>query len=101
MVSGPFFSGRPIDVFPVPDFDDVHDQLVLFDSIDDSVLALSNSEALASRQFLGARWSRVIFQPLDSTHDALAVSLVWDGPELFDSQSFYDQLISTHCASGP
>jgi hypothetical protein len=42
----------PIHVSPVPDFDDVHDQLVLFDSIDDTVLALANPVALASGQFL-------------------------------------------------
>jgi hypothetical protein len=68
-----------IDILAVADFNDVYDELVVFNSVHDAILTLTNSIAAVAREFLTSRRARVISELLDPLYDALAILLPGNG----------------------
>lgn len=71
-----------IDILAMTDLDDVYDEFVVFDSVDDSILALADSIAVMARKLLASRGTGLVAELPDPFYDALAILFPWDGLDL-------------------
>ncbi len=90
-----------IDVLAMTDLDDIYDEFVVFDSVDDSILALADSIAVMTGKFLAPRGTGLVAELLDSFYDALAILFPWDGLDLLHGRGLNQNPILPHCVSGP
>ena len=77
-----------IDVLSVADFHDVYDESVIFNSVDDAILALTDSKAILTGEFLTPHGARVVAELLDPLYDSLAVLLSGNGFDLLHRRGF-------------
>ena len=92
---------RAIDILAVADFDDVYDELVVFNSIHDSILPLADSIAVLTGQLLTSHRAGVVPELLDPLYDALTILFPGNGLDLLHRRGFCQNPISSHYASDP
>jgi len=90
-----------IDILAVADFDGIYDELVFFDSVHDSILALTDSIAILAGELLTPRRARVVSELLDPLYDALANLFSGNGLDLLHGRGFDQNPISSHYVSSP
>ncbi len=90
-----------IDVLAVADFDDEYDESVIFNSVHDAILALTDSIAILSGEFLASHGAGIVFESLDSLYDALTIRFSGNGLDLLHSRGFDQNPISSHYVSSP
>lgn len=67
------------DVLAVAHLDDVYDESVIFNSVHDAVLALTDSIAILAGELLTPHRSRVVAELPDPLYDSLAILLSGNG----------------------
>ena len=68
----------------MPDLDDLHDQVLIFDDIKDAVSSLPHPVLILPGYFFAAEWTRVLSQLADALDHPLAIPLQRDGFDVFD-----------------
>lgn len=90
-----------IDALSMANLDDVHDEPVVFNSVHDAVLALTDSIAILAGELLATRRARVVTELRDPPYDTLAVLLAGNGLDLLHGRGFDQNPISSHYVSVP
>jgi len=83
------------------DLDDIDDELVVFDSVHDSILPLADSIAVMTRKFLTPHGTGFVAEPFDSSYDPLAILFPWDGLDVLHGRGLNQNPILPHYVSGP
>jgi hypothetical protein len=65
------------------DLDHLHDEVTVYDRVDDPVYPLSDTISIQSRELLGALGTRGLGEILDAYDDPLSVLLGGNGVDLF------------------
>ena len=91
--------GLSIDILPVCDSDHEHDQLIVGDGIDNSIMTDADaiSVTLPSELFAPSR-SRFFRQLENLRHDALPISLLVNGLDLLGRRRLDQDPITCHAA---
>ncbi len=77
-----------IDILAVTDFDDIDDESIIFNGIDDSIVALTNSVTILCGEFLAARGAGIFRKLADPFDQTLAILLSRNSLNLFDGRGF-------------
>ena len=70
------------------DLDDVYDESVIFNSVHDAVLTLTDSIAILTGEFLTSYRAGIVSELLDPLYDSLTVLLSGNGLDLLDGRGF-------------
>ena len=89
-----------VDFFPMSDGDHKHDQQVIFDGVEDSIVALSETVLFKARELLGLGWAGIVGQRFYGQDDSLKVFL-GDGRKVFLDASLEFDPIFSHFVSAP
>jgi hypothetical protein len=90
-----------VDVLSVADFDDVYDKSVIFNSVHDAILTLTDPIAVFSGELLTSHRAGIVSELLDPLYDALTVLLSGNGLDLLHGRGFDKNPISSHYVSDP
>ena len=90
-----------IDILAVADFNDVYNELVVFNSVHDAILTLTDSIAVVTGEFLTSHRAGVVSKLLDPFYDALAILFPGNGLDLLHGRGFDQNPISSHYVSNP
>jgi len=74
-----------IDILAVTDLDD---ESIIFNGIDDTIMALTKSVTILCRDFLAARGAKIFRKLADPFDETLAILLARNGLNLFDGRGF-------------
>jgi hypothetical protein len=85
----------------VAHLDDVYDESVIFDSVHDAILALTEPIAVLAGELLTPHRTRVLAELLDPLYDSLAILLSGNGLDFLHSRGFDQNPISSHYVSNP
>ncbi len=77
-----------IDVLAVADSDDVHGEPIIFNSVHDSILTLTEPIAILTGKFLTPHRAGVVSELLDPLYDALTILLSGNGLDLLHGRGF-------------
>ena len=88
-------SALSIDVAPVPDLHDHHDEHFVLDRVDDPIVSLTDSISIIPRKLLASWRAGVRAELLDSDSDAPTV-FRWESFEFFGCRPLDEDLIACH-----
>lgn len=77
-----------MDVFSVANFDHVYDESVIFNSVHDAILSLTDPISILTGEFLTPDGAGVIAELLDPLNDSLTVLLSGSGRDLLHGRGF-------------
>lgn len=70
------------------DFDHAYDELVIFNSVHDAILALTDPIAILTGELLTSQRTRIVAELLDPPYDSLAVFLLGNGLNFLHGRGF-------------
>ena len=70
------------------DFDDVYDELVIFNSVHDSILSLADPITISSGELLTSHRPGIVSELLDPLDDTLSILLSGNGLDFLHGRGF-------------